>query len=419
MALDLVSDPGGLFRLIGAELNALKSLLSFAGDTNLTGASSLGDAATAIQTQYVSPHQDLGSDIWTKLENWRTTLAGPIQDIATRIIATTLARVDRDNPLSSLTAEAALDEIYRQMVSQTKTLDANAVSATAATVSATGDPMIVASLKLSDGRTAELVIPEVIDIIATNDQQTGGTLDAEEYSYAGEAARLPALAWNWPDGSGRSGTLTAIDAANTTATVNLLAGTGDFEDQTSNVPNDWAVFDGTAGTDILTETSVVYKGTKCVEFLGQASPTTPGIAYTLDTDNLTPGQVLHFAGKVRKTASVAAGVIKASLVNGSDAIIDDDQSVDLATTIAHGSISDSAWTTFSGSFVLPKTIPSTVKFVLEVSTAITDAESIYLDHFSWCRRATRFTSRTRRSTAACASRYTAAPPTLSRATATP
>lgn len=384
MAIDFTTDPAGLWRVIGAELNVLDSINNFRGNANLTGCSSLGDAADSVAVQYTSPNLDLNEGLWTQLESWRSALDGAATDIANRVKNTIAQRAYRDNPQVDLADDTVLAEVYKQMVSQSKTFDANACTATvAAGGSNVGDAMVVASIKLRDGRTCELLIPEVFELICTTDQDTGATLDSETYDFASEASLLGTLAWNWPDGSGSTGTLTAVDAANTDTSVNLLAGTGTFEDQTSNMVDDWTALAGTPGTDILTEASTVYKGARCVEFLGQTVATNPKIAYTLDATLLEPGMVLHFAGKVGKGASISAGILKASLVNGSNTIIDDDQGNDLATTIAHGSIAAAgSWTTFSGSFTLPKVIPSTVKFVLEASTAISDTHSMFLDHFS-------------------------------------
>lgn len=386
MAIDLTTSPGGLFPILGKLIRAMRSANDYRGTTNITEIDSAGDSVDDIVTQFTT-NKDIIDGLWTQLENHRSSQSGwlsYLRGVAERIV---IELADDDVTLVSKDIATALEELISQMEDNSDSVDASTVSASAsADAGNTGDAKVVVSVKRKDGLNNELVFAETMELECTSDSYTGGqTAGQETFTLRGEVAVSDALDWQWPAGSGVTTTVTAVDA-NVDANGNLLTNS-DFEDFTSNVPDNWAVLVGTAGTTILRETTTVYDGSSSLEFVGDAGSTLSSIAQTFDsasgtTSELAPNTVYHFSCLGRKSASLAAGVLEISLVDSSNAYITDDQGNNLATTIAHGSLSSSAWTQFSGTFTTPKVLPTSYKLRVRASTALTDGESAFLDHLS-------------------------------------
>lgn len=148
--------------------------------------------------------------------------------------------VKDDNPQPDKALKTALDELIKQMLASSDTVEASAITISIVVGSSnTGDGVMVASTKRGDGLIQELLLAEDIEI-----ESLSNGLSAE-LLFEGEE-KVALLSARWPKGSAVSRSVTAIDAASS-----LLAnGDMENEDDVPNTPDDWIVSVGTIGTTI-------------------------------------------------------------------------------------------------------------------------------------------------------------------------
>lgn len=197
-----------------------------------------------------------------------------LQISATNVVVET---VNADVSLPNRTLDLSLQELIRQMIDQSDTVDA---STAAASVTPDGsnstDAVLVVSAKREDGLNCEAALAETI---------VGTASSANTLQLRSPAAIAAKLSESWPAGSGISRTLTA-----TNADAGLI-GNGSFDDETgpADAPDDWIVAIGTVGTTLkLTNYEV--------QELVVTGPPTAG-TYTISWTNA--------AGKVQTTAPLA------------------------------------------------------------------------------------------------------------------
>ena len=384
-----------------------EELMEAIDDINVWRNTTLGTLIDAIATSFnASSHQELIGGLYQQRDAARTALNGLVSYLAGLVKSIAIEVAHADNPLNQKTINYAADEIISQMIGSgslanpDEDFDAPAVTATVAADSGnTGDAMVVASVRITDGRLNEHAFAEVMDVICTKDSYSGGITAGrgETWSIKGEAAASSRFAYNWPQGSGASGTLGTTDASqeNTAATPGNLLANSDFEDfdDTANVPDEWTLFPGTAGTNCLEENATVYKGSSAVEFVGDASNTETRLVQTFayngsngnNRSTLKPNTVYHFAAKVGKGAGITDGSWKVGIADSTGTYLTDDAGNELSATIAHGDIAAAgSWTTFSGYFVTPKVFTSRPQFMIETPNAadISDGHSLFIDHLS-------------------------------------
>ncbi len=352
--------------------------------TNGPVAKDLKTIETDLWAQFASTNQQLldglgeaGAGYRDAQNTYLTYLAQLASDIVIKV-------VDDDAVLVSRDLTTALKELRRQMLSTNDSVDANAVSVAVSALSGnTTDAAFIASVVDQYGKNLENVFAETLEATVTDGEQTGATLGSEPISIVGEVSDADPLNWSYPDGSGSTATIAICDPTlDAQSDGNMLTNSG-FEHFTANVPDDWTLLLGTAGTTVLKQVSLTYDGSGAsLEFVGDGGSTLSSITQDI-TDQLEPNTVYAVCARVRKHASAAAGAVQFDLVNASNVNITDDASTANAITLAVGSISSADFsTTMSGFFRTPKVLPSAVKFRVRVSTAITDTRSIYIDQLA-------------------------------------
>jgi hypothetical protein len=228
---------------------------------------------------------------------------------------------------------------------------------------------------------------EVIEARCVQDAQSGAIQRGNEvFELRGQPA-YPSLDYRFPAGSGRVmriNTITAgVDAG--AAGQNLLTNS-DFEDQTSNLPDQWTLVSGTAGTHFATETGAgnYFRGAKALKLI-HGTGGLFNIRQQFGSANGTVGRlapdhpyVIAFAAK--KDAG-ATGTIRLSVKDSSASIINSGD----YTAPANGfyfSQSVSALTTsyalYTLAFRTPRAMASDLYFHLESTTTIATA-SVYID----------------------------------------
>jgi hypothetical protein len=336
--------------------------------------------------------QRLIDGLYSQQVSHRSTMSGWLNYLKTLATNVIIEQVNADTPLSSKTISVALTELIRQMAASSDDVDANTVSVTVSTGSANvGNGRCAASVIGPDGKTLEYALAENIHVTATSDSGLGATSGREPFSTQGEAAETDTLSPDWPQGSGASATLTALDAGSTSSS--LIPANGDFDTWTTNTPGTWTVDVGSPGTDIFAAgASDDFEGDNALEFTGTGGSPLSGLsqALTISTAAMAPSTVYAFSCWVKKSAGLSAGVLSIALTDGSGTVVNDDAGTANNTTLAHGSMSTS-YAHFSGFFRTPKVLPSALRIRVKVTTALTSGESVFVDHLCLARATQAYT----------------------------
>jgi hypothetical protein len=369
----------GLVRNVNGLIGAVPPSPASAWGAGGPAINDLDDAIDAIEAQFATSNQSLTDTLYQQRESYRSahvSLKQYLRTLATNIV---VEMANDDVRLPSKNLPAALAEWIRQMKTPpTQRVDNPIVSATVGALvspSTSGaDGQLVASVKGPDGVDRAYLFAETLDVTCTNDSQSqSGLKGAEPFTALGDAAVGDGLAWNFPQGSGSSKGLTALAAG---SSGNLLTN-GDFEDFTvANTPDAWTLDGSSAGTDVFSEATTFYAGSKALRFTGMAS----GKGIYLVLTSLKPSTVYQGCVWLRKSAGLAAGVLSIDLHNGT-AIIQDAAAVDNAQAVTLSGLTlPFAATTFT--FRTPAVMPGTVRFRLHITTSMTAAEHLYIDHLS-------------------------------------
>lgn len=392
---------GGLFTRAGKLIGAIRAINGVRASTAAVGVTDDASATwgasgakvkeinticTDIWAQYASTNQQLLDGLGSQRDSFRSAVSSFISYASQLASSTVIKMVDDDATLPSRDIRTAMTELVRQMANTSDSVKANTVSASVAAVSTnTGDAAAICSVLDGKGKTLEYAFPEVLELVVTNDSQSGGTAGQEPLTLSGEVALSDTLDWQWPDGSGARASLTMVDPTLDETGGNLLVNSG-FDAFTANVPDDWHVVLGTAGTTVLKQVTTTYDSSgAALEFVGDGGGTLSSVKQVLGTDTsgtLKPNTVYGVCARVQKGSGAAAGAVQFALTDGDGAVITDDNSANNTITLAVGAMS--SWTTMSGFFRTPKVLPATINFRVSVSTAITDTKSIYIDHLAMC-----------------------------------
>jgi hypothetical protein len=279
---------------------------------------------------------------------------------------------DEDNPLPAKTIGEAIEELIVQMVAASATVDANEPSGTISTsgvVSAASKGDAEVSLVDGRGNRLEFAYDEIINMICSSIAAP----TKPSFTVKGESAQSDRLYHNWPLGSGVSGSVTAVDAADTTQ--NKLTN-GTFDTITSNVPNNWTLEAGTAGVDLLEETTTVLKSGKSLEIVGGGA----NVRLVQNIASVVSHHTQYFLALWARTSGTpTGGNLIVDLHDGSAVITDEAGSNNTITQVI-----TSLSTTFAlvGTFFRikdPK--PSVVNIRIRVE-GFTGSASLFLDHMS-------------------------------------
>jgi hypothetical protein len=305
------------------------------------------------------------------------TLRGVAGDTVNRMVFVSNPQFSREDVVESL------GELIRQMKLSGATVKACAVTAAVAPFgTVNGDGFAVVSTKRGDGLAQENLFAEVAYLTCATDAQTGGAQPgSESFDFTGDVAQPDPFHWEWPLGSGATATVQAASPARDNAEGNLLVN-GDFEDQTSNVPAQWVVAVGTAGTDVVTETANVYDGTKAVRLNPGAALTE--LSQTFDDAEAGTAAVLapltqYAVNVMLRPAAAVTGTLAVALVDGAGTIVNDETGAANAFMKDLATLTAGAWSTVSAVFRLPRVLPPVLKLRLKLTAALAGA-ALAVDH---------------------------------------
>lgn len=360
---------GGLFTRLGKYLNIINVVNTHRGTTLVADIDELGDN--------YNDDRDLYSGVEQAFSGYQSSATGFLARLRSKARETVIEQVNDDNPLTEKTLTAALTELIAQMVDNSATVDKNTVGASVSTgASNNGDGVLVVLCKRGDGRATENQFAEDLVVTCTSDAQVSGTAGAETFRARGEATVTNALSFDYPGGSGANRTLSAILATTDDGNGNLLTNS-DFEDfTTANTPDNWTIAVGSAGSDIKEDNSDQYSGSKCLEFDGDGAT----LSQIYQAVELEPNTRYSFNCFIKFDSTPAAGDLVIDLHDGSSVIADDESNDNTATVDLTGV--GTSFESFSGSFVTPRVLPSTIRLRVRLSTAVSSGSSLFIDHLS-------------------------------------
>jgi hypothetical protein len=319
-----------------------------------------------------------------------------LSGLAAQLIAvsanTVVQQCNADTALAEQNLQYAFQLLQAQFAGNYNlTSSSFAAGAQTAIGSPIGNPIINVSVLRGDGLSLEYGYAETLTFRCTQDKFSGATINNEAINVLGQAAATDP--WLWPDGSGTNVTLNVIDAtADYPSGGNLLVNSDMEVVSNSNIADNWIVLTGTRGTQIFAGNTNPYTGSNAMWFTGsggvataiyQAFNTTPsttlgsgGTAYELEQRTM-----YAFNAQVMVDSTPAAGVLAFSLVDDTDAVLNDDAgnantiSIDLTTVT-------SAYQSVKGYFRTPTNLPDVVRLRVKTTTAITNTHTVYFDHLS-------------------------------------
>jgi hypothetical protein len=278
----------------------------------------------------------------------------------------------------------ALVWLVRQMSTDVERIKRNTLSKGSPTYggSNNGNGIVFALLEcpnvlLSNSDNWPNIRDELIDIRCVADSQNGSRLSGSELFEVRGQPSFPNLDRRFPAGTGvampMKSTSGSIDAG---ARYENIAFNSDFEDATSNVPDNWTVSSGTAGTNFLTETTTVYRGSKSIK--AAASGAVFKLRQQLSSIDgtqgaLTPDRpyIISFAAKIDAGAT---GTIELSVEDSGGTVI---AGGSFKLTVAHGALTTS-WARQAIAVFSPRVLPTTAYIVIETTTAVATA-AMYID----------------------------------------
>lgn len=404
---------GGLFGRLGNIWGGVADDLAIQGAAAtarvLSGASWVTRLAT-LQTDYGTSIANLrlinGDNgfgqavipVYQIVDSWNGTFAQKFQALQTIATNTVIKMCDDDaSGLLQRTLPFALNYLINQMTTNGTSVNATTVSVGSQTAvgTPTGNPIVVASALNGSGKTLQYALGETLTFTCSADAQTGGaTAKQEAILVTGQAPITSQWSYLWPGGSGASLQANACDSTvnNSGVSLNGLQNS-DFETfTTANVPDNWTIATGAAGTQVISGGSGnAYKGSNSVGFVGDSSTLTaitqlsnqpPSTTVGAGGTNFKPAPLTPYAvnGWVKlSVASPTAGVLEIALIDGSGTIINDASGTANSTTVNLHLQADTAWHNFNAVFRLPAVLPSTVKLRIRLSTALTTGTTAYVD----------------------------------------
>jgi len=406
---------GGFFTRVGWFMGTALNVNSIRGGVATSQVAAGANMGTRVTTN-ILPAYAAGTALMQVVDGLEGTLASfqaaqasVLSDFAVRcqntlrvMYAADVLGMDANAPLGDF-ANVSLTDALKVLVSQMVIASASveevvsAAGAQTAVGTPVGNPVIVASLFNGQGRQKQLVFPETMYFLCTEDSQSGGASEFQEIMTAtSELLVSDGLSFLYPIGSGITVTLNCIDGDQdfSSTTGNLLNNSSFVDYTTADYPNNWTILAGSAGTTIFAAPTEEYRDdTGAVRILADAGATLISIAQSFNTAastiaaaggttaTLVPNGIYHVNGYVKVNATPAAGVLQVSLVDGSNAIILNDAGTSQAFTTDLTAVSTS-YVNVNGAFQLPKSLPPVIKLRIRTSTAATSGTSVYLSLFS-------------------------------------
>lgn len=377
MTVILNSEPAGLF-------NRLGKIGRFLKDTNVYQLGNFQTDLLAVAYGYTA-EPDLSAPLTQSGDSSRISIGSFMSQLQSAALSTVNRMVWRDTGNSRDNIALNLAELIRQMKDASASVKVCTITMSASAITGTGNGWVVTSTKRGDGLVQENTFAEVGILKCIGDAQLGGaTAGNETFRFQGDVAQGNTFHWEWPLGSGANTSLSATNATKDNSANNLLTNSG-FETFTStNTPSKWTIAAGAAGTEFFSSTTA-YSGSKSLKIVG-GTAVNASLTQTFNSSSGTAGKLkplTQYAHSFAIKADVvpASGVLTIDLIDGSNAVINDDQGIANSYTVTLSAISTS-WAKYTGVFRTPKVLPSTMKLRVRLSTVLPSGSNVFLDHMA-------------------------------------
>ena len=335
------------------------------------------DLATYVEnyiSQYTPAEEGLYDGIDPALTSQQQAELGLMSFLQQSAINTINTTVFNNQPLQNNTSLAlSIQNILQSMQAQSATIKECTIGSSVTPNLTNGNGVCVVGLMTNLGLSCQYTIPEIVTVACSQDATSGQVPFNEAFTAVGQMAAPNVLSFNYPIGSGANVTLNAIDGQTSGGSGNLLS---DSDFQTSatlaNVPDNWHVVTGTPGTTIFVSNTTPYVGTNSLKFVGTGSEQT-AIRQEFGTDNFsTLTNITQYAVNFycRLSSSSTTGVISVSLVDSSNAVLQDFSGNNCTISAPVSGFNTSTYTPVSGVFNTPYILPGNVYIKIEMSTAL-------------------------------------------------
>lgn len=386
MAINFTSATGNLFNRLGKLGVIIKNIRSL----QVLQQPALIDVTTGIVAQY-NAEPDIQAIVGSSYINLLNSGITPATTMQRMAAATVNRMVYRDNPsvngsLTSGNTLASLREIIRQMKAASASVRSMTITGTPGTFTGLGDGTVNVSVKRpSDGITLENSFTETLLLTCQTDSYSSTAIAGNEsFLLTGQTLQSNPFVFDWPQGSGARANLSAIDGAASNASGNVLTNSG-FDAFTSNVPDNFVLQVGTAGTNVFLENSITFDAppNTSLRFRGDGSTLIELTQLFNDTtgtiDALDPLTQYSLTLWMRRGGSaVSAGVLEISLVDDGFNMIHDEAGNANSITINLTTLTTN-YLPQKGCFRTPANLPTTIYLRLRLTTAISNGSDVYLD----------------------------------------
>lgn len=386
MAIPLYGSTGALFERLG-KLGALIANMRSHQATQYTAMVNTTTGVVAQLNAEADIQAIMGDAYIGILSSIGSTVGGTCQQLAEAVIN---RMVFRDNPrinqnLTQTNTQASVNEIIRQMELTGATVRKTTITATPGTFTGNGNGIINASVyRPLDGKMLENSFSENVLFTCSADSYSGGTSEGNEaFDVTGVGSEGDYFQFDWPLGSNASTVISAIDGDSDATNGNLLTNSG-FANWTSNVPDNFSLVVGAAGTNIARNGGIVYSSGYSAAFIGDGATLTE-ITQEFGSDTvstLDPQTQYSFnLFAIGPATPPATGVLEISLVDDGGNVIADEAGTNNLFTIDLTTL-PVTWTSYTGSFRTPAILPDPVLLRIRLSTALESGKTIYLDKMS-------------------------------------
>jgi len=350
-------------------------------------------------SDYSDSTRDLVVALTSRIDRRIDEAGGIVSDISTDATKTLIEMMDADTTLPDRGVGPAVEELIRQLATASQTVDRPSggyVTLPASNKGTAGGSNVGSGiLLLSDmAPLRNLSTSEVFDFPSIRSEtvratcvrdSTSANVQAGSEVFRIEGQRsVGRLDDEWPLGSGTRGVITAASArvdGGRTPSVNACTNS-DFENFTSNAPDNWTIVTGTAGTHI-DDTTTAYTGAKALSFIGDGS-TNPNIKQTLNTTAGTVGRInpdrpYTITAAVRyATAAPTVSLVISVRDSGGTILHDSIVGRAMQLTVSSASLTTS-YQLFSAVVFSPVSIPKGCVIDLRFSGNVANTSEVYVD----------------------------------------
>jgi hypothetical protein len=305
-----------------------------------------------------------------------------------------MVKADSDSRYKGSNVQLALQEINRQMI-----------AAGVATASFDGNTITIGTLSADSGNKgngtlvthtspsaiygpAVTAFPaartETLSLTCYKDAQDKSVRSGTEMFDVEGGTPYGNFDYRFPGGGGYYGRMPSIcetlDSKMGVCQQHLM--NGGFESVVSNVPVNWSIATGTAGSDVESETSSVFRGSKAIKITGDGSvqhkiqQNFASIGGT--TSTLKPDTVYVIGAAVKRGGSApSAGVLRFEIVDSGGTVLAA-KSVNCRLEVTCSGLTAS-YVRKTATIRTPKDIPSSTTFRIYFSTALSNTHEVYID----------------------------------------